>query len=272
MPAKARVVLVGPNALTPEQSTSPKWLELAADGARVVILEQDQPLHYQAIAADLEPTNFVGRVAFSENLEHPVFAGLGQEDFFTWSKDHVVYRNVYKKAVKGCRSLVQCEPELACTAMAECQVNDGLMLLCQLVVGEKLAFDPVAQRLFDNTLNYVADYQVTRKQTALVAEANSPWTRTLSASGLKYDLKSDAASVLADRKYEIVIAQASPATLRTLVEKRDLLRAFTDRGGYIMLCGLTPEGLADFNQLVGFAHAIRPFEMERVTLARRTIP
>ena len=38
------------------------------------------------LPADLEPTNYVGRVAFSENLEHPVFAGLGQEDFFTWSK------------------------------------------------------------------------------------------------------------------------------------------------------------------------------------------
>ena len=277
-PRSSRVVLVGAHALTPEQSTSPKWLELAAEGTRVIVLEQDHPLHYQAIPADLEPTNYVGRVAFSENLEHPVFAGLGQEDFFTWSKDHVVYRNVYKKAAKGCRSLVQCEPELACSAMAECQVNDGLMILCQLVVGEKLAFDPVAQRLFDNTLNYAADYQISRKQTALVAEANhgyavpGPWARTLSAAGLKYDLKGDAGAALADRKYEIIVAQATPATLRSLVEKRDLLRAFTERGGYMMLCGLTPEGLADFNKLVGFQHAIRRFEMERVTLATPNDP
>ena len=272
LPAKARVVLVGANALTPEQSTSPKWLELAADGTRVIVLEQAHPLHYQAIAADLEPTGYVGRVAFSENLEHPVFAGLGQEDFFTWSKDHVVYRNAYKKAVKGCRSLVQCEPELACTAMVECQVNDGLMILCQLVVGEKLAFDPVAQRLFDNTLNYAADYQVSRKQTVLVADAQSPWARTLSASGLKYDLQSNVGAALTEGKHEIVVAQATPATLRSLVEKRELLQAFTDRGGYVMLCGLTPAGLADFDRLVGFHHAIRPFEMERVTLATPNDP
>ena len=272
LPAKARVLLVGANALTAEQSTSPKWLEMAAEGTRVIVLEQAHPLHYQAIPADLEPTNYVGRVAFSENLEHPAFAGLGQEDFFTWSKDHIVYRNVYKKAAKGCRSLVQCEPELACSAMAECQVNDGLMIVCQLVVGEKLAFDPVAQRLFDNTLNYAADYQIIRKQTAVVAEANSPWARTLSAAGLNYDLKGDVAAALADRKYEIVVAQAAPATLKALAEKRDLLRAFTERGGYVMLCGLTPDGLADFNRLVGFQHAIRPFEMERVTLATPNDP
>ncbi|MGA2064809.1 MAG: glycoside hydrolase family 2 TIM barrel-domain containing protein [Thermoguttaceae bacterium] len=272
LPAKARVVLVGPNALTPEQSTSPQWLELAADGARVIVLEQDHPLHYQAIPADLEPTGYVGRVAFSENLDHPAFAGLGQEDFFTWSKDHVVYRNVYKKAAKGCRSLVQCEPELACSAMAECQVNDGLVILCQLVVGEKLAFDPVAQRLFDNTLNYAAGYQVSRKQTAVVAEARSPWAKMLAASGLKYDLAGDAAAALADGKHTIVVVQATPAALRTLAARRDVLRAFTERGGYLMLCGLTPEGLADFNKLVGFEHAIRPFEMERVTLATPNDP
>ena len=156
--------------------------------------------------------------------------------------------------------------------MVECQVNDGLMILCQLVVGEKLAFDPVAQRLFDNTLNYAADYQVSRKETAVVVESNSPWARVLSASGLKYDLKGDVAAALADGKYEIVVAQATPGTLQGLVEKRDLLRAFTDRGGYVMLCGLTPEGLAAFNKLVGFEHAIRPFEMECVTLATPNDP
>jgi beta-galactosidase len=272
LPAKGRVVLVGPHALTPQQSTSPKWLDLAAEGTRVIVLEQEHPLHYQAIPADLEPTAYVGRVAFAENLEHPVFAGLGQEDFFTWSKDHVVYRNVYKKAAKGCRSLVQCEPELACSAMAECQVNDGLMIVCQLVVGEKLAFDPVAQRLFDNTLNYAADYQVSRKETAAVVESGSPWAGVLSASGLKYRRKDDVAAALAEGKFDIVVAQATPGTLRTLVEQRGRLAAFTGRGGYLMLCGLTPEGLADFDRLVGFPHAIRPFEMERVTLATPNDP
>ena len=271
LPAKARVVLVGPKALTPEQSTSPKWLELAADGTRVIVLEQEHPLHYQAIAADLEPTDYVGRVAFAENLEHPVFTGLGQKDFFTWSKDHVVYRNAYKKAAKGCRSLVQCEPELACSAMAECQVNDGLMILCQLVVGEKLAFDPVAQRLFDNTLNYAADYQVSRKRTAWWPTAQSPWARH--PLGLGPEVRPRATW---GPHWPTASTKSSSRSHARYAEipggERELLQAFTDRGGYVMLCGLTPEGLADFDRLVGFDHAIRPFEMERVTLATPNDP
>jgi len=44
------------------------------------------------------------------------------------------------------------------------------------------------------------------------------------------------------------------------------LHAFTESGGWLMLWGLTPEGLADFNRIVGVAHLIRPFEMEEVEL------
>ena len=31
---------------------------------------------------------------------------------------------------------------------------------------------------------------------------------------------------------------------------------------YLMLWGLTPEGLADFNKVVGVNHVLRPFKME----------
>ena len=44
------------------------------------------------------------------------------------------------------------------------------------------------------------------------------------------------------------------------------MKAFTDRGGQLMLWGVTPDGVADFNKLVGFEHVLRPFKLERVTL------
>lgn len=154
LPETGKVVVIGKDALDPRQATDPKLLALAATGARVLVLEQQHPLHYLALPADLEVSNDTGRVAFAENLNHPVFAGLAQQDFFTWSQDHVVYRNAYRKASRGAISLVQCDEELRDSALAACPVNDGLLLVCQLVVGEKLGFDPVAQRLFDNLLNY----------------------------------------------------------------------------------------------------------------------
>ena len=45
------------------------------------------------------------------------------------------------------------------------------------------------------------------------------------------------------------------------------MQAFHDAGGWLVLHGLTPEGLADFNRLVGFEHLLRPFRRERVTIA-----
>ena len=266
IPAQVKALVVGHEALTARQATDPKWLSLVAAGARILVLDQATPLHYQAVPADFEPTQHVGRIAFAENLEHPIFAGLAQGDFFTWSGDHIVYRNVYKKASKGARSLVQCDRELSCSALAECPVNDGLLLLCQMVVGEKLASDPVAQVLFDNMLNYLASYRVVRNEAAVVMDDASPERKMLGASGLKFDQMGDPLSALTDGKHAIVVMNATPANLKALAGSPDKVKAFTERGGWVMLWGLTPEGLADYNKVVGVNHLLRPFEMERVTL------
>lgn len=267
IPDGARLILVGRDALTARDATNPRWLSLAAAGARVLVLEQKNPLHYQATPADFEPTDYVGRIAFAENLEHPVFAGLDQCDFFTWSGDHIVYRNPYRKASAGARSLAQCDLELSCSAIAECPVNDGLLLLCQMVVGEKLAGDAAAARLFDNMVSYIAAYAPVRRSTAVALDPASPLSKMLADSGLRFDSPGDALSAIAGGKHQIIVAEATPANLRELAAAAGKVRAFADAGGWLMLFGLTPEGLADFNRLVGVEHLLRPFEMERVTLA-----
>ena len=48
------------------------------------------------------------------------------------------------------------------------------MVLCQMVVGEKLATDPVAQRLFDNLLAYCERYALVQKNTAVVMDPQEP--------------------------------------------------------------------------------------------------
>ncbi len=271
IPAKAKVVIVGKDALSAREATDPQWTALAGNGAKVLVLDQAHPLHYQATPSDLVPTDFVGRVAFQQNTEHPIFVGLEQNDFFTWSKDHIVYRNVYVKPTRGATSLAHCEKELNCSAIAECPVNDGLLLLCQMVVGEKLAFDPVAERLFDNMLAYCAAYVPVRRETAVVMAKGSPALKLLRDSGLKFDPAADAGTstlvaAIADGKHQVVVFEATPAALGSLAGNLDKLRAFTEKGGWLMAWGLTPDGLASFNKLVGVPHVLRPFELEFVTL------
>lgn len=266
IPATAKIVLIGRDALSPREATDPRWVALAAAGARILVLEQANPLHHLALPADLAPTDFVGRIAFSENLEHPAFDGLDQPDFFTWSGDEVVYRKPYKKASRGAVSLVQCDQNLAYTALAECPVNDGLILVCQLVVGEKLATDPVAKRLFDNLVAYCAAYKPIRRATAVAMDENSPAYRLLADCGLQFDRTADPLAAVKSGKYEIVIFDATPANLAQLAANPAAVKAFTDAGGWLFAWGLTPEGLPHFNRLVGVEHLLRPFELERVTL------
>jgi beta-galactosidase len=272
LPGKLKVLIVGPDALTPRQATDPRWVALAAEGVRVLVLDQAHPLHYQAVPADLAPTDYTGRIAFPENLEHPTFAGLGKEDFFCWSGDHVVYRHAYKKASRGARSLLQCDDELSCTALSECPVNSGVLVLCQAAVGKKLDTDPVARRLLDNLVRYCLDYRVAAKTTATIFADGDLRLGLLDATGLKHTRAPGVLEALADAKTEIVVADASPANLAKLAGAADKLRAFTARGGYLMLWGLTPEGLASYNQVVDVHHVIRPFGMERVTLPGKRDP
>jgi beta-galactosidase len=266
LPSKLKLLVVGPDALTPRQATDPRWVALAAAGARVLMLDQDNPLHYQALPADLEPTPPTGRIGFPENLEHPAFDGLGKEDFFCWSGDHVVYRNAYKKALRGARSLLQCDDELSCTALAECPVQGGLLVVSQAAVGSRLDSDPVAGRLFDNLLRYCLGYRPVAKTTVAVLPEGDLRLKLLDGIGLRYRRAGDVRAALADPKADIVVADASPANLRALASAPEPLQAFTGRGGYLMLWGLTPEGLADFNKVVGLHHVLRPFRLERVTL------
>jgi len=266
VPESGKVIVVGKNALTGRQATDPGWQRLAAQGRRILVLDQDAPLRDQAVPADLEPSGSTGRIAFSENLNHPAFDGLDQPDFFTWSGDHVVYRNVYKKASGGAKSLAQCDAELGYSALSECAVSHGLMLLSQFAIGDKLGSDPVAQRLFDNMLNYCFSYELVQKRTASVIPEGDPLDTLLSETGLRYGRAADVLGAMADARNEIVVAQADPATLKALAGNAAAVKTFTDRGGWMMLFGLMPEGLKDFNRVVGVDHLLRPFEMERVTM------
>ena len=264
LPKSCKLLIVGPDAVTPELAADPIWTTLAAKGLRILVLDQANPLRGPATPADLEPTDFAGRIAFPENPTHPAFANLGSPDFFGWSGDHVIYRNAYRKPSRAARSLVQCDTELSCSALVECPVGDGLLLLSQLNIGAK-PNDPVARRVIANLLRYARDYKLEAKPTAVVMPDNDPRAGLLTAAGLKFATDTD--SVAALGKAKVVIVDATPANLKALAEAKDKVRAFADAGGWLVLWNVSPNGLADFNRLVGFDHVMRPFGRERVTLA-----
>ncbi len=282
IPAGTKVLVLGPDSIPIERVSDPLWYDRAVRGLKVVVLDQRYPLRYRALPADLEPLDeeptvwarmqakaagatpeLRGRYGFIEDVAHPIFVGLVQDDFFTWGADHVVYRNPYRKGSSGYRSLFQCEEGLAGTALAECQTGDGLMLLCQLAIGEKLATCAVAQQVFGQMLNHAAAYAPVRRQVSVAA--GPAIAGVIAASGVQQRTVADPlAAIAADG---IAVVEASPANLGLLAGKADGVRAWCAKGNWLMLWGVTPEGLADFNRLVSVDHVLRPFSTERVLMA-----
>ena len=50
------------------------------------------------------------------------------------------------------------------------------------------------------------------------------------------------------------------------------MKAFEDAGGWIMVAGLQPDAIGEYDRFVGADHVIRPFRMERVTLEDPEFP
>ena len=292
VPAGAKVLVVGSNAIEGRDCTSTRLAVLAFDGRAVVVLDQSYPLKYQAIPAEMElaprtkksdfgdemPTA-EGRTAFIEDSSHPALRGLKDKDFFTWGPDlpvaqagqpkatqsaHLVFRCAYVKPTRGGKSLVQCGPRLEYSALVEVPVGRGVMYLCQLDLGGKLAVNPVAQHVLVNLIRCGAAYKLEHAEVSAVI-ADEQLGKAVDAIGLEYAKAGDALAAIKDASRKIALVSATPANLRLLAGNPGALEAFWQRGGTLLLCGLTPEGLAGYNRVVGINHVIRPFTRERVT-------
>ena len=277
LPESARVLVVGRGAIEASEATSSRLAAFASTGRTVIVLEQDHPLKYQATPAGLEPASTTmrdgsgievpieeGRTAFLEDPSHPAFRGLKPKDFFTWDPDHVVYRRAYVKPTRNGRSLVQVGPRLRDSALVEVPVGEGLLILGQLEVGKKLASNAVARRLLSNLIDHGASYK--REFREVAAATDDPrLLKALDAIGLRYSRESDPLRAIARPEIKLAVISATPSNLKALAEQPDRVASFTRGGGYLVLQGLTPEGLADYNRIVGVEHLIRPFRRERVT-------
>lgn len=266
IPASAKVLLVGRDALTAEEATATRLAVWAAGDRRVIVLEQAEPLRGLGLPAEMAPAQNSGYTAFPENATHPVLAGLGTRDFFAWAGESAVYRNAYAKPGRGATSLVQCHDTLRNTAVAEIPADKGLIVVCQLTVGEHLAAHPAAQQLLLNMLAYAAGYKQEFRPVVAVVGSDAPLAKALDETGLRYTKAAGALEAIRGKGAEIAVVAASPENLHALAGDLPAVEAFTKAGGSLVLCGLTPEGLADYNRIVGVEHLIRKGARERVTL------
>ncbi len=264
LPADVPTLIIGPNALTEKESADPALAAYAFDGHRVVVLEQKHPLRYGALPTDLEVAEGGGAYGFAEDSTHLTMSGLKDVDLRSWGQNARLYERAYVKPVKGVRSLVQVGSRLSQTALAEVPVGKGVVLLCQLQVGQNLTRGGPSRTLLANLLRHAAAYKyVERPVRAFVGDANL--TKALDAVGVRRTAATSALDAI--QGDGIAVVSATATNLGQLAANLPKVRAFTERGGSLVLNGLTPEGLADYNRIVGVDHLIRPFRREKTALA-----
>ena len=100
-------------------------------------------------------------------------------------------------------------------------------------------------------------------------DPDSPRAALLKAVGLKTEFAPGLEDILESDAGTTVLVDASAENLKALLKHKDALKQFTSTGGWLLLWGLTPEGLADFNALVGVDHLLRPFRHEWVEMSAK---
>ena len=266
------LLLIGPDTLEPNEAFGQELLAFAASGGKVIVLEQEVPVAGQNLAAPMHTTTRFGGYAHPQALGTPVFRDLGPEDLIDWAGEHPTYKNVYVKPSQGARSLVECGAELPYSALVEMSAGEGVLVLCQLRVGAKLRLDPAAEVLLRNMVEHYAGYEPPKGVAAVYLPGDPFVPGKIQETGVLTATVDTLEGCLLPERYRAVIARADASTMAELKRLRTKADAFQEAGGWILLCGVTPETLAAFNELMGTAHLLRPFRIERVTLSESGSP
>jgi hypothetical protein len=158
--ASDRVVLVAPFAI--KAAAAPRLRALLDAGLRIVVLEQissifpGSPMKEQSVVT-----------AWKRSPLHPVFEGIGEGLLSFWGEtpfpaldgDHFVIRSAYTKDyARHAACLADTGDggfgygDLEGQALLEVEDGPGLLLACQLIIGERFGDLPVAEMLLSNLL------------------------------------------------------------------------------------------------------------------------
>ncbi len=303
IPASIQVLIVGndglsnPKAFRTKNTTrfgvraeSEALKTFVSEGNVAIILEQQRPLvdselpieHLSINAKQMKNPNAIGKkfdrevgfsgsIAFPVAAIHPVLKNLKANDFFTWQgEDDSTFKTAYATPKSGVRSLVQAGDMLDLTLLMELPFKKGRYLLSQLLVGSKLGIEPAADHLLHNALVWAGEKART-KPAKIAGVVDRELGQFLIETGLEITWEQDITVALKTDADALVI-EAKPSFVNYLAMHPDDVNAYFNRGGWIMLAGLTTNGIPGFDRLVGGEHILRDYLVERTVLNHRDDP
>lgn len=134
-------------------------------GGRVLLIEQESG------ANDWVPAELGGQestMAFMQRPHHAVFRDIQPDDLKWWRGDHLVSVNEALRPASGSGTALAVTGTgrgISHAPLLEIPQGNGVWMLCQLRIASKLRSEPVAARLFQNLLDYLANYEGRRGKT-----------------------------------------------------------------------------------------------------------
>ncbi|MBT7163118.1 MAG: hypothetical protein HN904_10085, partial [Victivallales bacterium] len=131
-------------------------LTFLTGGGRVLVLSQKTLV---GMPFGVSLVGHSSTMTFPLTVDQTLLRGLVPNDLRFWAGDHyVTRREIRRPATNGGRTLLVSggDRELAQAPLVEIRVGAGRALLCQALVGEKFAREPMARRVLRNCLAYLA--------------------------------------------------------------------------------------------------------------------
>ncbi|MBN2309637.1 MAG: hypothetical protein JXR94_11730, partial [Candidatus Hydrogenedentes bacterium] len=258
------VLIVGPAGLQGESQTrevpvigalrthQDALARKVADGGRVLLLEQAPG------AADWVPAQLgeqESTMAFIQRPHHPVFRGVQPDGLKWWRGDHLVSVNEPSRPSSGAGKALAVTGTgegISHAPLLEIPEGNGVWMLCQLRVVSKLGAEPVAARLLENMLDYLAEYEGGHG-TALHygPEELAGQLQELSvASAELADL-----GLLRYPEAGLLVLEADNAAV---VEHAQPLRSFLEAGGKVLWNRPASEGFDEIQATLGLPVTMQP--------------
>ena len=270
------ILLVGANGLVsgPGEGDSRAIVLYARAGGRVITLEQNETnmLYSGLEGVDYWPKEiytftdagnnlWTPSINFGQGFDKPILKGLQQSDLSFWNGGGNT-ANIAWQNVAGAKNWVYAGPQSKGTTLFELPVVNGMVTATQLKIGQRIAVEPVAQVLLANMLKNANAYTAPSATVAILNNEATNLQSMVTSTKVKYTKVSSIAAALNASKTKIFIVQASLANLNELNRLKSLYTVYTNAGGWVILWGLTPDGISAYNTLMGTQHIIRPFRRE----------
>jgi len=233
-------------------------------GGRALVLNQSPPgLSIPGCPMELQDSR--ATMAFVRRPDHPVLSGVKDNDLRWWGPDHWVAKAAYvKPSHANARVLVEAGDPIGLrwSPLLEVRHGAGRLIVCQLLIAEKLITEPVARLILQNALDFLASPIPETRATGLIAGKDSTIPAVLSTMRLISKPVTSPADDLAG--FELIIADAAElaATPAWLVP----LRQFVESGGNLLVKSVGPDSVSVLEPLAGIkptVTALDPFQCAR---------